>query len=227
MPRSARLLKMYISLDILMTQNMNYEREHKMTMRNRALAFLLFTLSVIFLTGCSTFRYTYPPRTATEQYLLSYAGIQSINKLEMPDTSGKKIFIEDAYFESVDQKFMIGQIREHLLTDGALLVSDKEQSELLVEIRSAGVGINTRELLLGIPSIPIPFPFYESGVMALPEVVIFKRTKNEAFASLAATAYERGNGNIVCCSGPEVGNTLKIDYNIVGIVFTKTRNLPK
>ncbi len=187
---------------------------------------LLLTLISIFFMGCSKIRYTHPPRTAREQFLLSYAGIQSINKMSINALKDEKVFVDASHFESIDKEFMIGQIRARLLSRGALITDSKDDATIIAEIRSAGVGINTRESMLGMPEIPLPVP--GAGMtISIPEIPIFKYISDTGKASLALTAYEKNTGRFICSAGPTLGKTKKTDWNFLGIVISFSKNLPR
>ena len=187
---------------------------------------VIISVLLVSFTGCTTIRYTHPARTAREQFLMSYAAIQSIKKLDVSSLRCKKVFVDESYFESYDQKFMIGEIRNHLGEYGASLMQSKDNADILAEIRSAGVGINNREILLGIPSIPLPLPLSTGIVVSFPEIVIFKYTRNEGYAAFAMTAFDKDTGSYYSSAGPVLGMTRQSEWNFFGIAFTTNKNLP-
>lgn len=189
--------------------------------RLRALICSAALTSLVAPAGCTTVRRTEPPRTATEQFLMSYAARRAVDRLHIESLAGEKVYLDDTYFESFDKAFMLGKIRERLLTAGARLTDARDQAEIIVEARSAGVGINRRDALLGIPSLPLPIPTV--GTIETPELAIFGSKRQEGLASFALLAWERESGEFVLATGPGVGNTIRQDIAILGIPIIKIR----
>src|ERR1700712_1524905 len=82
-------------------------------------------LAVVFLLamcGCYSAKVSEPPRTAVEQLLLSRASDLAMEDVDLSWARGKKIFVEEKYFESYDKGYAISLIREHLSQNGALLM---------------------------------------------------------------------------------------------------------
>src|SRR6516162_497644 len=109
-----------------------------------------------FVTGCHSLKVSEPKRTATEQLLLSTAADRGLQGVDLAPLRGKKVFLEEQYFRSYDQAYILGAIRELISRNGAFLVRKIDDAEIIVEARCGGLGIDTRTTLFGIPEIPIP-----------------------------------------------------------------------
>ena len=58
---------------------------------------LLWLALIAGVSGCSTVKESTPPRTATEELLLSTATDRAIEPARFPWLDGKKVFVEDKY----------------------------------------------------------------------------------------------------------------------------------
>src|SRR3954454_14025464 len=103
-------------------------------MRYRPLILLALLLSAIsFAAGCATVRVTDPPRTATEQFLMSEASLRAIEKLSVAAMRDRAVFIDPSYIArtgaqmSPDQTFAMGELRARLLLGGARIVDSRDK----------------------------------------------------------------------------------------------------
>lgn len=177
-------------------------------------------------TGCATIRVTDPPRTATEQFLMTGAAEAAVNQLSADALRDRIVYIDTTYLTSAWQtapelSYMIGELRAKLLKGGARLVPSREKAQIVLELRSPGVGIDRLEFLLGIP--PIGLGALAGGVAAAggsstvtPEFAIIKSTRQYGFASVAFVAYWVDTGELLTSSGPFVGRTFREDWWILG-----------
>ena len=142
------------------------------------------------------------------------------------------MWVESTYFNAPEQAFTVGEVRAHLLASGIRLVTERKEAQIILELRSGGVGINRREFLLGLPSIPIPG--INSGTNSItaavpfitPELAILKNTKQKGYAAIAYVAYWADTGEIVTSSGPFVGRTFRDDWWILGVGPKTVGNVP-
>ena len=184
----------------------------------------MFLLAVLpMLGGCATVRTTDPPRTATEQFLISQASIQAVRQLSTTALRDREVYIETSYFDSIDQPFVIGELRAHLLLNGVRLAKQRDASQIVLEIRAGGIGIDRYDYLLGIPPIFIPASTTDGnisdggGTIITPELALVKSIRQRGFASVAFVAYWRDSGEVVASSGPYVGRTEREDWWFFGV----------
>jgi hypothetical protein len=203
-------------------------------MQIRATVSLLLALCALVATtgGCATIRTTDPPRTATEQFLLSGAASRAIDQLSSESLRDRRVFLDTAYLGSSqtanEYAFLVGELRAKLLLSGIRLVPKREEAQVLVELRSGGLGIDRLEFLLGIPALYMPqASASSSGVpLATPELAIVKSTKQRGFASVAYVAYWADTGEVVAHSGPFIGRTVREDWWIFGTGPRTVGNIP-
>src|SRR5258706_16135006 len=99
--------------------------------------------------GCASIRVTDPPRTATEQFLMSQAVTAALEQLKLDGLRDRKIWLETGYFTgaeqvivngeirqrlftSPEQAFAAAELRERLLVAGARLVPEKKEAEIII-----------------------------------------------------------------------------------------------
>jgi hypothetical protein len=183
--------------------------------------------------GCASIRVTDPPQTADEQFLKSTAATEAVAQLSLAALRDRKVWIDSSYFNAPEQAFVVGELRARMLLGGIRLVADRHDAQIIVELRSGGVGVDHTEYLLGIPSVPIPgigAAVNSSSIGSLaastPELAIIKTTKQQGYASVAYVAYWAQTGEIVTASGPFVGRTLRNDTWLFGTGPSTTGNIP-
>ena len=175
-------------------------------------------------TGCATIRVTDPPRTATEQFLLTGAVEAAVEQLSADALRDRIVYIDSTYLTSAWQtapelSFLIGDFRSKLLKGGARLVASREKAQIVIELRSPGVGVDRLDFLLGIPSVAVPSVAGGAGAAApliTPELAILKSTRQYGFAGVAFVAYWADTGELLASSGPFVGRTFREDWWIFG-----------
>ena len=210
---------------------------------------LLLALSLLlcFGPGCATIRVTDPARSATEQFLMSQAVSSALEQLNLEGLRDRKIWLETGYFTgaeqvivngeirqrlftSPEQAFAAAELRERLLVAGARLVQDKKEAEIILEMRSGGIGIDRLENLIGLPALALGSALTGSSAasipFATPEIAIYKNTRQRGFASIALVAYRAVTGELLTSSGPYIGRTIRDDFWIFGAGPRTVGNIP-
>ena len=186
---------------------------------------VVIAIVAVALRGCATIRVTDPPRSATEQFLMSEATRKAVEQLSAEALRDRAVYVDTSYlissaYPSPENLFYVAELRNKLLLGGVRLMDKREKAQIVLEIRSPGFGIDRLEYLLGLPSV------YLSGAtedvaganapLATPELAIVKSTKQYGFASAAFVAYWADTGELVASSGPFLGRTLREDWWILG-----------
>ena len=104
------------------------------------------------------------------------------------------------------------------------MVYKREEAEIVLEVRSHGIGIDRADNLIGIPALTLPT--LGTSAVVTPELAIFKSIKQRGFASVAYVAFWQDTGEIVASSGPFVGKTYRDDYWILGYGPQTVGNVP-
>ncbi len=185
--------------------------------------------SIILCFGCANVRVTDPSRTATEQFLLSEAAVEAVGLLSFDAIHGRKVFVDSNSFASAEKDFVLSEFRAKLLHSGVSILSKREKAEIIVEVRSGGVGIDRYEALFGIPAFVAPSGTsvaVQTVTLITPEIAITKKIKQVGFASVAYVAYWADTGEIVASSGPYVGKTYREDWWFLGFGPNTIGNIP-
>jgi len=205
----------------------------------------LFACMILSLlgTGCANVRVTDPPRTATEQFLLSQAASQAIAQLNVDALRDRKIWLETAYltgaetvvvngevrqrlFTTPEQAFAAGEFREKLLMAGARIVAERKDCDVVVEIRSGGISIDRLDNLIGIPALVLSQSVGGSIPISTPEIALYKNVRQRGFAGLSYVAFRNDTGEYVTSSGPYIGRTIRDDFWLFGAGPRTVGNVP-
>ena len=199
---------------------------HTAVSARRVLSAALFAVLLCAGQGCATIRITDPPRTATEQFLLTGAVSEAVEQLSADPLRDRLVWVEAQYLSDTRERsgevaFLIGEVRAKLLESGVRLVEKRDAAEVVLEIRSGGLGVDRLDFLLGIPSGYIPGVSGSVGSegvpIATPELAIVKSTRQDGFASVAFVAYVAKSGELLATSGPFVGRTNREDFWLFGV----------
>ncbi len=181
--------------------------------------------------GCASARTTDPSRTATEQFLLSQAAGEAVAQLAFDQLRGRRVFVDSTFFAASEQQFVLGELRARLLLSGVELMPTRDEAEIVMEVRSGGVGIDRYDYLLGIPALQLSGVGDGTGAtgnipLVTPELAIIKRIEQRGVASVAFVAYWRDSGEVVSNSGPFIGRTLRDDFWFFGIGPRSVGDIP-
>jgi len=181
-------------------------------------AYLL--LLALLAAGCATTDETNPPRSVSEQLLLSTAADRAVTNGDFSIFSGKKIYVDATYFDSYDSKYVLGTIRDALSSAGALLVDSETNSDVIVQARSGGLSTDSSDSLVGIPKMGLPVPL--SGSLAIPELTFYKSQKQRSIAKFELLAYDTKSRQHLYSSGPLVGRAYNNNHAIFFISWNTT-----
>lgn len=182
--------------------------------------FLILLIAAATLGGCASTRVTDPARTATEQFLLSKAAAEAVNQLSFEALQGRRVYVDTKYFAAAEQAFVLGELRARLLLSGVQLMPEPQLAQVILEVRSGGVGIDRNDFLLGLPSLVLSRDASVANAdipLSTPELAAVKNLEQRGVASVAYVAYWAETGEIVASSGPYVGRTLRDDWWFFGV----------
>lgn len=169
-------------------------------------------LLICFTSGCTTTRTSDTARTGMEQLLISNAVDQTLDKTALPQVQGKKVYLDAQYLDSVDKGYIVGSLRQRLLSSGASLVDAKEGSDITVEVVSGGVGTDNVETYLGVPGLAIP------GLpIEVPEVRMYEKSSQFGTAKLGVVAYATESGEMVFDGGRSLARADESRWSVMGI----------
>jgi len=178
---------------------------------------------LVALAGCSTARDTQPPRSATEQLLISTAADRAAAQLTVKLKPGAKVFIDSTGFEGYDSKYAIGAITEQALQHGARLMPDRKGADVVIAIRAGALSINENDDLVGLPALSVPIPL--AGTLSTPEMALYAKHQYQGLAKFAATAYDASTGEIVATTGPTYGFSHRTHWVVLFLISWNTDDL--
>jgi hypothetical protein len=185
---------------------------------------ILFLLLLLPLGGCISNRVTNPPRTATEQLLISSAADRAIDQLHFALPRGTRVFLDVHNFTAAngdDAKYATAVIEDRLLLEGAAIMPDAKSADVIVAMRAAALATNSHKILIGIPAMGVPIPL--AGTIATPEVALFSWDSQKGVAQFAATSYGARDGTLRSSTGSVTG-VAKHNKKVILFVFGATRN---
>jgi hypothetical protein len=186
------------------------------------LALVIIVLSVAFLgSGCQTEQQTSPPRSATEQLLLSTAADRAMAGANLSVFAGRNIYFDFTYFEGYDSKYAEGEIKDAFSRAGALMAPDAKSADIIVEARSGAYSIDTNSAFFGIPSIPLPVPS-TSEIPVFPQIAFYQRLSQLSYAKFALLAYSDKTHAHIYSSGPLDGKAFDTFRAILFISWWRT-----
>src|SRR5690606_38317440 len=95
-----------------------------------------------------------------------------------------------------------------------------DEAQIVLEVRSGGVGIDRSDFLLGLPSMMVTSGDGGDGIARIPfttpELSIVKNINQIGVASVAFVAYWADSCEVVSISGPHIGRTMREDWWFFG-----------
>ncbi len=179
----------------------------------KLLTSIILTVMTLTSVGCTTTRTSDTARTGMEQLLISNAVDQTLAKTALPPVDGRKVFIEEKYLDgAVDKGYIIAKMRQKLLTNGAMLVDKKEDSDVTIELCAGGVGTDNVSSFIGMPGLSVP------GLpVELPEIRMYEKASQFGTAKIGVLAYATGNGQLIYDSGTPLARADDSRWSVLGI----------
>ncbi len=154
--------------------------------------------------------------------LLSTAVDNALKGVELPEVEGETVFLDTGTLEAYDLGYVTGSIRALLSENGALLQSDRESAEMVVEARSGGLGIDVSGTLVGIPAIPLP----KADGKGIPEVALYASNRQDSLSKLALVGYYHDGSNAFSTE-PLVGKAHVHQYKLLFLIRLNFTDIPE
>ncbi|HVU88949.1 MAG TPA: DUF6655 family protein [Pirellulales bacterium] len=159
-------------------------------------------LGLALLVGCGATRSSDSARTATEQMLMSSAIDRAVNEINLQPLAGKEIYLDtDRLTGFADQHYLIGTLRQAMLSNGVQLKPDRASAKYIVEARAGVLGTNSSSVMIGIPATNLPNLGTPGVPSAIPEIPFAKTTNQAGIAKIALFAYNQQTGKPIWQSG--------------------------
>lgn len=185
----------------------------------------LSALLGLFVAGCAQTRVTEPPRSAVEQLLLSTAADRALAQEDFAVFNRMKVYLDERYFEAVDEEYVLSALRNALSSAGALLVANMDEAEVIIEPRSGALSTDASTSLIGVPSVPVPIPL--AGTVVTPELALYRSEKQFATAKIALFGYWKQSREHLHSSGSLVGRAKHNYYTLLGYLKYTDTTLPE
>jgi len=173
---------------------------------------------------------TEPARSVGEQLLLSTAIDRALDELDMEAIRrlrGVKVFISEIYLDTVDQKYLVGSLRNLLFSNGVMVVDEIEKAQMIVEVRSGANSLDSATTTLGIAenqSVPNPI---SGASVTLPQIALFKEENDVSVIKVALLAYRADSREHVFSSGTLLGDAYDKHIQFIGLLNWRFTDVPE
>ena len=175
-------------------------------------------------------RMTEPIRSVGEQLLFSTAIDRALSELDLEAIGrlkGFKVYLSTVYLQTLDQEYLVGSLRDLLLSSGVLVVDDIAQAEMIVEVRSGANSLDSATVTAGIAEDQaLPNPVTGAPV-ALPELAFFKKQNNVSLTKVALVAYHADSREHIFSSGTLLGGAYDRHYQFLGLIRLRFTDVPE
>jgi hypothetical protein len=182
---------------------------------------LLIPLSIAGVCGCAQMKTSTTARTGAEQLLISNSVDQALNKVDWTSLRGKSVFIEEKYIDCVDKAYIIGSVRHRVATAGAKLAAAADKSDLVLEVRSGGVGTDISDAFVGIPAVSVP------GFLTLPDIRFVTHQLETGTAKIGLIAYDAKTHKVLGDGGVSLAKSDNSNWYVFGTGPYQTGTIPK
>jgi len=180
---------------------------------NRSCSHIATCVAILFgcLAGCTSSVTSNTARTAKEQLLLSDAVERSLRKVDFRSLGGQQVYVEEKYLECVDKPFVLGSVRHQIMRHGGRIVDAVDAADVVMELRSGGVGTDTAESFLGTPEIALP------GMLTVPEIRLTERKTQYGYAKIGMVLYDAKTRQVLGDGGLALAQSDDSNWYVFGV----------
>jgi hypothetical protein len=172
-----------------------------------------YLAGLVMAAGCASTKTSNTARTAQEQLLISNSIDQALDKVDFAAFAGAKVHIDEKYLDCVDKPYLVGSVRHRVLRSGASLVEKADEADIIVEVRSGGVGTNTSDMYVGSPALAVPGPF----TISLPEVRLLSKQAQMGIAKIGIVAYDAKTRQMLGDGGMTMAQSDDSNWYVFGV----------
>jgi hypothetical protein len=165
------------------------------------------------LPACTSERTSNTARTGTEQLLISNSVDQALNRIDFQPFGGQHVYLEEKYLDCTDKGYVLASLRERLMHAGADLSAKAEEADVVLEIRSGGIGTDSADSFLGLPAVAVPGPM----PITTPEVRLISRSTQMGTAKIGLVAYDAKTKEILGQGGTSLARSDDNNWYVMGI----------
>ena len=171
--------------------------------------------------GCAQMKTSTTARTGAEQLLISNSVDQALNQVDWTPLNSKSVFVEEKYIDCVDKAYIIGSARHRVATAGGKLAAAADKSDLVLEVRSGGVGTDISDAFVGIPAITVP------GFLTLPDIRFVTHQLETGTAKIGLIAYDAKTRKVLGDGGTSLAKSDNSNWYVFGTGPYQTGTIPK
>jgi hypothetical protein len=123
------------------------------------------------------------------------------------------VYIQEKYLDGVDKNYVAATVRHRVLTAGGKLTEKPEDAELVMEVRSGGIGTDRAESFIGIPQIAAPGPF----PVQIPEVQLITTKTQTATAKIGIVAFDAKSNQAIGSGGMSLARAEDSNVFVFGV----------
>jgi hypothetical protein len=153
------------------------------------------------------------PRSAVEQLLVSQAVDLALARVDFAPLAGKKVFVQEKYLDGLDKNYVAASVRHRVLSSGARLVDKETDADVVVEIRSGGLGTDRTESFIGSPQLAVPGPM----PLQIPEVQVVTNKRQTATAKIGIVAYDARTRQALGAGGVSIARSDDNNWFVLGM----------
>ena len=143
--------------------------------------------------------------------LLSNAIDQSLNKVDFTPLYGQDVYLEEKYLECIDKPYVVGSVRHRIMRSGGRLVGTAEDADIVMELRSGGVGTDTSESFVGLPEITLP------GMLTIPEVRLAERRTQYGYSKIGLVIFDAASRKVLGDGGLAMAQADDNNWFVFGV----------
>jgi hypothetical protein len=138
---------------------------------------------------------------------------QSLSKVDFSPLAGRAVMVQEKYIDGVDKNYVVASVRHRVLATGARLVEKEDDADVVVEIRSGGIGTDRVENFIGMPQVATPGPL----PLQIPEIRLIDSKVQTATAKIGIVAYEAKTKHAVGSGGLSLARSEDTNWSVLGI----------
>jgi hypothetical protein len=119
--------------------------------------------------------------------LMSTAVDRTMDRLEMPELKGEKVYIDFTNLKSYDVEYIKVALRTQTARQGASLVGSAGEATLVMEVASGAHAMEYKSNLIGLPQLPVP-----KADVPMPEMPLYKKIEQTAIMKLLVFVHRKG-----------------------------------
>ena len=105
----------------------------------------------------------------------------------------------------------MGSIRHRVMRVGGFLADKAEDADVVMEVRSGGVGTDSTEQFIGTPEIALP------GMLTVPEIRLAEKKSQYGYSKIGMVIYDAKTKQVLGDGGVALAQSDDNNWNVLGI----------